>query len=265
MTRPAEFEVDRGAPDEGSGAGAPPQVAPSSAPGGMDKTCPTCGHRVWSIDGPGSGQRESSPVGADLSKVLTAHQHVIDDAVGALPVLRLPDYERLGTDVFRERVSVLYGLILECLDLDTLEPMSRHGEVIAGERLESGFDLGEVQSAFNLLEEAVWGVAISHLPVEHHAEARSRIGRVVAAGKDGLARGWAARAAGIPREDELLSTVVESVAAMHPKVPREQLKEMAEEALAKTEDARVKGHRLPLAHHDVRERAAQWERDHHTR
>ncbi|HUJ64402.1 MAG TPA: hypothetical protein VLX59_02625, partial [Acidimicrobiales bacterium] len=163
--------------------------------------------------------------GVDLPAVLAAHQHIVDDAVDALPLLQLPHYERLDTEAFRERVRVLYGLILECLDHGTLEPISRHGEVIAEERLASGFDLGEVQTAFNLLEEAVWQVAIAHLPAHRHASARSRIDRVLAAGKDGLARGWVATTAGktTARSNELLATLVESMASMHPTVPREQL------------------------------------------
>jgi hypothetical protein len=198
--------------------------------------------------------------------VLAVHQHFIDDAVDALPRLQLPHYERLGTELFRQRVTDLYGLILECLDQSTLEPINRHGESIAEERLGSGFELGEVQSAFNLLEEAVWRVAIAHLPTEHHAAATTRIGRVLAAGKDGLARGWVATIAKKTnaQTDHLLAALVESVASKRPNVPRELLEQMAQEALAKTENARIQTHRLPLAHHDVVERAAQWERAHHT-
>lgn len=238
----------------------------SPTPDDTVRTCPTCGHRLWSTDESRSRAVEGARPDGQLSTMLAAHHHVIDDAVDALPHLRLPHYEQQGTEEFREQVRVLYGLILECLDEDTLEPISRHGEAIARERIGSGFDLGEVQLAFDLLEDAVWQVAISHLPAEHHGEARSRIDRVLAAGKDGLARGWVASTAEHETgpSDELLASVVESVASMHPTVPRDRLQEMAREALAKTEDARVKGHRLPLAHHDVRERAAQWERDHHT-
>jgi hypothetical protein len=218
---------------------------------------------LWSVDGAASGQVDGLPAGLELSKLLAAHQDLIDDAVDALPRLQLPHYERLGTEAFRDQVRVLYGLILVCLDQDTLEPINRHGEVIAGERLGSGFDLGEVQTAFNLLEDAVWRLAISHLPAEHHGEARSRIGRVLAAGKDGLARGWVATTAGKTKtqSDQLLATVVESVASVHPKVPRELLEEAARDALAKSEDARINGHRLGLAHHDVSERAIKWEHD----
>jgi hypothetical protein len=267
MSLPAEPEDGAGVTDGGAGATSRPCLASGSVPADTTWACPTCGHPLWSADQGESGAAEPLRSGVDLPTVLAAHQHIVDDAVDALPLLQLPHYERLDTEAFRERVRVLYELILECLAQGTLEPISRHGEVIAEERLTSGFDLGEVQTAFNLLEEAVWRVAISHLPADHHAAARSGIGRVLAAGKDGLARGWVATTAGnkTAQSDELLATLVASMASMHPTVPRKQLEEMADEALAKTENARIKGHRLPLAHHDVTERAAQWERAHHTR
>ena len=265
MTFPAEPEDGGEVTDGCAGPAFTGSVGSGSVPADTASACPTCGHRVWSFEQDGSAQTEGLRSDADLSKVLASHQHVIDDAVDALPYLQLPHYERLETEAFRERVRVLYGLILECLDQGTSEPISRHGEAIAGERLGAGFDLGEVQAAFNLLEDAVWEVAIPHLPAEHHAAARGRIGRVLAAGKDGLARGWVATTAGRKpaQSGELLAAVVESVAPMHPTVPREQLEEMAEEALARTENARIRGHRFPLAHHAVTERASEWERAHH--
>jgi len=63
-------------------------------------------------------------------------------------------------------------------------------------------------------------------------------------------------------EDRQVVSVAESVGYTHPDVPEEVLEHMAEEALAKTEDAPVQGLRMPLAQHDVTDQAVAWERSH---
>jgi hypothetical protein len=57
-----------------------------------------------------------------------------------------------------------------------------------------------------------------------------------------------------------VALIAEMVGHSHPEVPEEVLEDMAEQALAKTEDAPVQGLRIPLAQHDVGEQASAWER-----
>ena len=56
------------------------------------------------------------------------------------------------------------------------------------ERFSSGYDLSEVQSAFNALEEATWTSVFRALDASAFAEAIRLISTVLGAGKDALAR-----------------------------------------------------------------------------
>lgn len=66
--------------------------------------------------------------------------------------------------------------------------MRIHAKTIAAERFEAGFDLWEVQTAFNVLEETIWRRILQELPLTEFAEALSLASTVLGAGKDTLAR-----------------------------------------------------------------------------
>ena len=59
---------------------------------------------------------------------------------------------------------------------------------IATERFEEGFDIGEVQAAFNALEQSIWRRVVAETPPEDLAEATGLVGTVLGYGKDVLAR-----------------------------------------------------------------------------
>ena len=85
--------------------------------------------------------------------------------------------------------------MLECLTARSLAPISQYGEDVARERFGAGFDIAEVQTGFNVLEEAIWHVVIARLPADDLAEATALVGTVLGAGKDALARTWVSLAA----------------------------------------------------------------------
>jgi hypothetical protein len=53
---------------------------------------------------------------------------------------------------------------------------------------ESGFDLWEVQTAFNVLEETIWRCILNEMQPEEYAEALGLVSTVLGTGKDTLAR-----------------------------------------------------------------------------
>ena len=55
-------------------------------------------------------------------------------------------------------------------------------------RYTAGFDLWEVQTAFNVLEEAIWVRVFKSVPPDALAEALGLVSTVLGAGKDTLAR-----------------------------------------------------------------------------
>ena len=74
-------------------------------------------------------------------------------------------------------------------------PIVGYAEQVADERFAAGYDLSEVQVAFNALEEATWSCVMRELDSSELAEAIGLISTVLGAGKDALARRYVSRAA----------------------------------------------------------------------
>ncbi|HLM94726.1 MAG TPA: hypothetical protein VK283_00340 [Acidimicrobiales bacterium] len=127
----------------------------------------------------------------DLVGALSEAQNdVLSDASEALRRAHLAHYEASGSETSHQRLADLFSLVVECLTQRTLAPMSRYAERVAQERFRARFDIGEVQTAFNVLEEAIWRVVIPRIPPGDLVEFAGLIGTVLGVGKDTLARVW---------------------------------------------------------------------------
>ena len=88
----------------------------------------------------------------------------------------------------RRRLDALYNELCGAVvsrDLSHIVGFARH---LAAERFHSGYDLSEVQCAFNSLEEALWSMLCARLRPEQHAFALGLVGTVLGAAKAELAR-----------------------------------------------------------------------------
>lgn len=121
---------------------------------------------------------------------------IVFEAVTGVGRARLPHYAQSGEESTRARLDALYELLLNCLRDKTLIPIINHGERVARERFEAGFGLGEVQAAFNVLEEALWKFIVRELHPDELAEALGSVGTILGAGKDALARTYVSLATG---------------------------------------------------------------------
>ena len=101
---------------------------------------------------------------------------------------RLLSYEKAGAAQTQDRLQKLYELVCYSVETRKLTRIRRYAEGIARERSESGFDLLEVQTAFNVLEEAIWLRLLQEMQPPDLAEALSVVSSVLGAGKDTLAR-----------------------------------------------------------------------------
>ena len=131
----------------------------------------------------------------ELVEALRASQdEVLHEASEALTRSHLKHYELSGPEGSSRRLRDLYDLVLDCLAGRTLAPMTEYAQAVARERFSAGFDIAEVQTAFNVLEEAIWKVGVPTLPAADLAEATGLIGTVLGCGKDALARTWVSEA-----------------------------------------------------------------------
>ena len=124
----------------------------------------------------------------DINQLLHEQSNdILSDAEAAIARARLAHYEKSGAEHTHQRLKALYTLTARAVKEKNLGPMVAHAETIARERFEAGFDLSEVQTAFNVLEEAIWVRILKNILPNELAEALGLISTVLGAGKDALA------------------------------------------------------------------------------
>ena len=124
----------------------------------------------------------------DVLEVLTQEgDAIVDSAAAALERSGLRHYEEAGPDAARDRLDQLYALVVESVSARDLMPMIDHSTRVAHERFDAGFDISEVQTAFNVLEEAIWTRVIEAVAPRDLAESLGLVGTVLGAGRDALA------------------------------------------------------------------------------
>ena len=101
---------------------------------------------------------------------------------------QLKSYANAGDAHTQQRLKALFVLTVRAIKERNLGPMIAHTETIAHERFAAGYDLSEVQTAFNVLEEAIWICVLKSLPPTEYAESLGLVSTVLGAGKDSLAR-----------------------------------------------------------------------------
>ena len=107
---------------------------------------------------------------------------------------RLVHYEAAGADEMRRRLDRLFSLLREAVAERDLDPVLSYGRETARQRYAEGVDLQEVQSAINVLEEAVWRRIVKEIPPEGLAEALGLVSTVLGVCKDTMASTYVALA-----------------------------------------------------------------------
>jgi len=139
----------------------------------------------------------------DLLQLLEhSRTEVVGEAVEALIHTRLKHYQTDGEEN-RERLARLYDLTVQCVRERNLNPMTEYARTLAKDRHRMGFDLHEVQTAFNVLEEVIWKRITAELAPEQYPEALGLTSTVLGEGKEALAVEYVALA-GRGRKPETL-------------------------------------------------------------
>jgi hypothetical protein len=113
---------------------------------------------------------------------------VLEEAFRSLQRSDSVHYERSGESFTRERLGELFDLVVVAARDRQLEPVRRYCEEIAEQRFDAGFGIGEVQTAFNVLEEAIWARVVNGVPPDELAEAIGLMSTILGFGKDAIAR-----------------------------------------------------------------------------
>jgi hypothetical protein len=103
---------------------------------------------------------------------------------------RLESYRAAGEQVTRARLRRLFHLTADAVHTRNVTDLVAHASHIARERYDAGVGLADVQTAFNVLEEAIWAHALRELPPAALAEALALVATALGLGKDALGRAY---------------------------------------------------------------------------
>jgi hypothetical protein len=125
----------------------------------------------------------------ELSKLFQSwEEDLVDEALTELRHARLQHYIADGEEITRKRVTEFIDRAMECFGTRRAEPMVEHAENIARERHAAGYDLFEVQTAINVIEEALWKRILSSVEPHELAHALGMVNAIFGMSKDVLAR-----------------------------------------------------------------------------
>ena len=124
----------------------------------------------------------------DLLTMLAPADEIVDEAATAIERAHLKHYATIDADERRARLARLLELVTNCVRSRDLIPMIDHATQVATERFHAGYDISEVQCAFNVLEETIWLRLVDNMPSSEMVEAAGLLSTVLGAGKDALAR-----------------------------------------------------------------------------
>ena len=113
---------------------------------------------------------------------------IVREAEDALVRLHERHYEAAGVAESRQRLEMLFDQLVAAVSARDLTSVVAYAGTVAQERFETGYDLSEVQAAFNTLESATWRRILSDLEADDLAEALGLVSTVFGAAKDALGR-----------------------------------------------------------------------------
>jgi hypothetical protein len=113
---------------------------------------------------------------------------VLDESVTALGRSGANHYAQSGEQLTRERLAELFDLVIGAMTSRELQKMVGHCEAVAEQRFGAGFGISEVQTAFNVLEVAMWRRVVESVEPADLPEAVGTLSTVLGVGKDALAR-----------------------------------------------------------------------------
>jgi hypothetical protein len=112
---------------------------------------------------------------------------VVESAANAVSSLR---YASAGDDEIRRRLDTLYEHVAASVARRDVGELLGYTRALARDRFEAGYDLSEVQAAFNALEEALWRRIFAEVPPDELAHTLGLVATSFGAAKDALGREW---------------------------------------------------------------------------
>lgn len=119
---------------------------------------------------------------------------ILENAIHSLNRSHLKSYDKSSESENKKRLLNLLTLTQQCILEKKLNPMKEYAAQIAKERFNAGFDLQEVHTAFNVIEEELWKRITEYVESANLGEALGLVSTVLGAGKAELALTYVALA-----------------------------------------------------------------------
>jgi hypothetical protein len=127
----------------------------------------------------------------DLVQFLEAEgEQIVAEASESLTRSNLAHYKEAGPAVSHDRLAELFRLTVAGIRDRNLVTVIEYMARVADERYHAGYAIREVQTAINVLEEAIWNHIVRSVPPEQLAEALGLVSTVLGSAKDALARAY---------------------------------------------------------------------------
>jgi hypothetical protein len=124
----------------------------------------------------------------NLSNYLKQNQQeLIRTAFEGLLRSNLKHYSSATANENWQRIEKLFDLTLKSVENKSLVEMIEYSEKIAAERFNMGFDLHEVHTAYNVLEETLWKEILNNIEMKEIGKALGLVSTILGAGKETLA------------------------------------------------------------------------------
>lgn len=124
----------------------------------------------------------------NLHEILEHHRgEILEQGVLALEQARLRHYAATSAGANRDRLARLLDVTIVAARGRDLVSAGDYGRELARERFEGGFDVSEVLTAINVLEEAAWRRVTEAVPAEDFPQALGLVSTVLGAVKQALA------------------------------------------------------------------------------
>jgi hypothetical protein len=125
-----------------------------------------------------------------LELIKTNPDKILYDATEFLSRSDLKHYKNFDQESLRAKLAKLYFATRECVEKNTIAPIQKFISQVAPDRFESGFDLYEVQTAINILEECYWKNIVERVNPEEKMHALVRTHEILCAAKNALAKSY---------------------------------------------------------------------------
>lgn len=117
-------------------------------------------------------------------------QDLVDEAVDLLGHRLHPPYRAVDPEVLRRRLGQTMDTLITALKERTPLPVLVYARRVARSCFNAGFQLEEIQTHFNALEETIWRFLVANESTDHLHEDLARVASIIGAIKDELGRSY---------------------------------------------------------------------------